>query len=73
MSGPKRDDVDYPKLRSRFVKAQDQWKRFRDQECQAWYVFNEAGTGRNADELDCLIKRTTERRKQLDQWLGELP
>lgn len=73
VSGPKDRYVDYPALKAKFIKAQRQWVRFRDAECDAWYVINQAGADRNLDKMSCLTDRTKERTTQLDAWHENLP
>jgi uncharacterized protein YecT (DUF1311 family) len=73
MSKPAEQYLDYPTLRSKFVDAQRKWIDFRDAECDAWYVVNEAGTGRNDDLMECLVDRTKNRTQQLKAWQANLP
>lgn len=73
MSQPKDDYLDYPALKIKFVEAQRQWVRFRDKECDAWYLINQAGAQRNTDQMACLIQRTKERTGQLKEWFSTLP
>ncbi|PHV13377.1 lysozyme inhibitor LprI family protein [Chitinimonas sp. BJB300] len=73
ISKPKEDGLDYPLLKTKFIEAQRQWLRFRDSECNAWYVVNEAGADRNFDETACLVKRMQDRTRQLEEWLAYLP
>lgn len=73
MSKPSEAELDYPALKTSFVQAQRQWLRFRDNECAAWYVINQAGAQRNADTLACLTERTQDRNRQLQAWSAALP
>ena len=73
LSQPRNEQLDYPALKTKFVEAQRQWVRFRDSECSAWYVINQAGTGRNADQMTCLLHRTQQRTAQLQEWQANLP
>lgn len=73
MEKPAEEYLDYPSLKTKFIEAQRQWIRFRDSECNAWYIFNEAGTGRNVDHLECLVMRTRDRIKQLKEWQSAMP
>lgn len=73
LSQPRNEQLDYPALKTKFVEAQRQWVRFRDSECAAWYVINQAGTGRNADQMTCLLHRTQQRTAQLQEWQANLP
>lgn len=73
MSQPQSEYLDYPTLKAKFIEAQRQWVRFRNKECDAWYVVNQAGTGRNADQMTCMVKRTKDRTKQLKEWASYLP
>ncbi|ASL47554.1 hypothetical protein bAD24_III09170 [Burkholderia sp. AD24] len=73
VSVPKNEYVDYPALKVKLAEAQRQWIRFRDSECDAWYKVNEAGTGRNAFQSNCLTQRTLDRTRQLKAWLEYLP
>jgi len=73
LSQPRTEDIDYPTLKTKFTQAQRQWVRFRDSECDAWYGVNQAGTGRNADQMACLLKRTQQRTGQLQEWQAYLP
>ncbi len=73
LSQPRNEDIDYPALKTRFIEAQRQWVRFRDSECAAWYLINQAGTGRNADQMTCLLRRTQQRTQQLQEWQSNLP
>lgn len=73
MSQPPSEYLDYPTLKTKFIEAQRQWVRFRNNECDAWYVINQAGTGRNADQMTCLVARTKDRTKQLKEWAAYLP
>jgi uncharacterized protein YecT (DUF1311 family) len=73
ISKPAEQYLDYPALKTKFIEAQRKWLAFRDAECEAWFVVNEAGTGRNADQLQCLIDRTNDRTKQLEEWQANLP
>ncbi|NMC24446.1 MAG: DUF1311 domain-containing protein, partial [Serratia sp.] len=73
MSQPKDEYLDYPALKTRFVEAQQQWLRFRDKECDAWYLINQAGAQRNTDQMACLIQRTKDRTAQLKEWIIALP
>ncbi|MFS7382089.1 lysozyme inhibitor LprI family protein [Rahnella inusitata] len=73
MSQPKDEYLDYPALKTRFVEAQRQWVRFRDKECDAWYLINQAGAQRNTDQMACLIQRTKDRTAQLKEWIIALP
>jgi uncharacterized protein YecT (DUF1311 family) len=72
ISGPAEQYLDYPALKATFIEAQRKWVAFRDADCDAWYVINEAGTGRNADEMKCLIDRTNDRTRQLESWQENL-
>jgi len=71
MSQPAGQYIDFPALKSQFVEAQRQWLRFRDKECNAWYLINQAGAQRNADQMHCLINRTLERNQQLKEWIAQ--
>ncbi|MBB1627508.1 lysozyme inhibitor LprI family protein [Achromobacter sp. UMC71] len=73
LSQPRNEYIDYPALKTKFTAAQRQWVRFRDSECDAWYGVNQAGTGRNADQMTCLLKRTQQRTQQLQEWQAYLP
>lgn len=73
MSKSQSEYLDYPTLKVKFIEAQRQWLRFRNSECDAWYVINQAGTGRNADQMSCLVTRTKDRTKQLKEWAAYLP
>lgn len=73
MSKSQSEYLDYPTLKVKFIEAQRQWLRFRNNECEAWYVINQAGTGRNADQMSCLVARTKDRTKQLKEWAAYLP
>ncbi|KWN05581.1 hypothetical protein WT83_28815 [Burkholderia territorii] len=73
MSKPRDEYIDYPALKAKFMDAQRQWIRFRDAECDAWFIVNQAGTGRNVSEMACLIDRTNDRTKQLNAWLTYVP
>lgn len=73
LSQPRTEEIDYPTLKTKFTQAQRQWVRFRDSECDAWYGVNQAGTGRNADQMACLLKRTQQRTGQLQEWQAYLP
>jgi uncharacterized protein YecT (DUF1311 family) len=73
LSKPEGEYIDYPTLKSRFVEAQRQWVKFRDAECSAWFLINEAGTGRDEDELNCRIQRTQDRIRELKEWVKALP
>jgi uncharacterized protein YecT (DUF1311 family) len=73
MSPPQPDPyVNFPELKSQFIEAQRQWLKFRDKECEAWYLINQAGTQRNIDHLVCLRDRTADRVHQLQQWRDNL-
>lgn len=72
VSVPKNEYVDYPALKAKLAEAQRQWVRFRDSECDAWYKVNEAGTGRNAFQSNCLTQRTIDRTRELKAWLEYL-
>lgn len=73
MEKPAGEYLDYPSLKKKFIESQRQWIRFRDTECDAWYILNEAGTGRNVDHLECLVMRTHDRIKQLKEWQSAMP
>lgn len=73
LSQPRTEYLDYPALKTKFVQAQRQWVRFRESECDAWYLVNQAGTGRNADHMTCLLRRTQQRTQQLQEWQANLP
>lgn len=73
MSKSQSEYLNYPTLKVKFIEAQRQWLRFRNSECDAWYVINQAGTGRNADQMSCLVTRTKDRTKQLKEWAAYLP
>jgi uncharacterized protein YecT (DUF1311 family) len=72
LSKPAEKYLDYPALKTKFIEAQRKWVAFRDAECDAWFVINEAGTGRDADQFKCLIDRTNDRTKQLKAWQANL-
>ncbi|MGQ5524546.1 lysozyme inhibitor LprI family protein [Chitinimonas sp. PSY-7] len=42
MPHPKEDGLDFPTFKAEFIDTQRQWIRFRDSECEAWYVINES-------------------------------
>jgi uncharacterized protein YecT (DUF1311 family) len=65
-------NVNFPELKSQFIEAQRQWLKFRDKECEAGYLINQAGTQRNIDHLVCLRDRTADRVQQLQQWRDNL-
>lgn len=73
MSKPKDEYVDYPVLKAKFIAAQRQWVRFRDAECDAWYLINEAGAERNLDRYSCMVDRTHDRTNELQAWQADLP
>ena len=64
--------VDFPTLKRQFIEAQRQWLSFRDKECEAWYLINQAGAQRNIDHLACLRDRTADRVQQLQRWRDNL-
>ncbi|MFC4726694.1 lysozyme inhibitor LprI family protein [Coralloluteibacterium thermophilus] len=47
-------------------RAQRQWLRFREDDCEAVYAIAADGSGRNQARLDCLIDHTRTRTVQLD-------
>lgn len=73
MSVPKSEYIDFPALKAGFIDAQRQWLKFRDKECNTWYLLNQAGAQRNSAQMSCLIQRTKDRTQQLSQWIAELP
>ena len=73
MSQPQEEYLDYPALKTKFMAAQRQWVIFRDKECDAWYVINQAGAQRNSDQMACLVQRTKDRTAQLMEWSSGLP
>lgn len=73
ISRPKDEYIDYPSLKAKFIKAQRQWIAFRTAECDAWYLLNQAGTGRNVDYLECMLSRTHDRIQQLNAWKNAIP
>jgi len=73
MSRPQEEYLDYPALKTRFMEAQRQWVRFRDKECDAWYVINQAGAQRYSDQMACVVQRTKDRTAQLTEWSSALP
>lgn len=72
MSQPKDHYIDFPALKMKFIESQRQWLRFRDKECDAWYLINQAGVQRNVDQMNCLINRTHDRNQQLKEWIEQM-
>lgn len=66
------DDMDFSSIKAGFIEAQKQWEVFLEQECAAWYIINQAGSGRNEFQMACYINRTQDRNTQLVEWLSQL-
>ncbi len=62
--------INYPEVRRQLVNAQQDWIRFRDNDCDAKYKLRQDGTIRTIVYLTCKMEHTDLRTKQLKNWAG---
>jgi uncharacterized protein YecT (DUF1311 family) len=62
--------INYPEVRRQLVNAQQDWIRFRDNDCDAKYRLRQDGTIRTIVYLGCKTEHTELRIKQLQNWTG---
>jgi uncharacterized protein YecT (DUF1311 family) len=64
--------INYPEVRRQLTNAQQDWIRFRDNDCDAKYRLRQDGTIRTIVYLSCKTEHTELRTKQLRNWAGTL-
>jgi uncharacterized protein YecT (DUF1311 family) len=64
--------INYPEVRRQLTNAQQDWIRFRDNDCDAKYRLRQDGTIRTIVYLSCKTEHTEQRTKQLLNWPGTL-
>jgi uncharacterized protein YecT (DUF1311 family) len=62
--------INYPEVRRQLTNAQQDWIRFRDNDCDAKYRLRQDGTIRTIVYLSCKTEHTEVRTKQLRNWAG---
>jgi uncharacterized protein YecT (DUF1311 family) len=62
--------INYPEVRRQLINAQQDWIRFRDNDCDAKYRLRQDGTIRTIVYLGCKTEHTELRIKQLRNWAG---
>lgn len=65
---PDRTLVDASELKQSLIVSQRGWLKFKDKNCDAFYVLQSGGRQRNEARLECEIEMTNARIKYLVKW-----
>jgi len=65
---PKRALVDASDLKQSLTISQRSWLKFKEKNCDAFYVLNSGGMQRNEARLECEIEMTNDRTNYLKMW-----
>ncbi|WP_260260201.1 lysozyme inhibitor LprI family protein [Vibrio intestinalis] len=60
--------VDSAELKQSLLSSQRSWLKFKESNCDAFYVLNSGGRQRNESRMECEIEMTKERTKYLRRW-----
>ncbi|QOU33228.1 DUF1311 domain-containing protein (plasmid) [Vibrio coralliilyticus] len=65
---PKRALVDASDLKQSLTISQRSWLKFKEKNCDAFYVLNSGGMQRNEARLECEIEMANDRTQYLKMW-----
>lgn len=60
--------VDSGELKQSLLSSQRSWLKFKESNCDAFYVLNSGGKQRNEARMECEIEMTKERTNYLRSW-----